>query len=39
MKNSTLTLLVFILGIFSSFAVKAQEAKTVFVNIPVNAMA
>ena len=34
MKNSTLTLLVFILGIFSSFAVKAQEAKTVFVNIP-----
>ena len=29
MKNSTLTLLVFILGIFSSFAVKAQEANGV----------
>ena len=34
MKKSTLTLLLFILGISSSFSVGAQEAKTVFVNIP-----
>ena len=34
MKKSTLTLLLFILGISSSFSVGAQEAKTMFVNIP-----
>lgn len=34
MKNFTFTFLLFILGVFSSFSVKAQEAKTVFVNMP-----